>query len=89
MQYEGVSMYMLAEVRHAELQAEVDQYISGRQEPGQVPSFGALIAAGWQRLQGLRLSVSSMIRQRSRPAAPAASPSIAKAGRAGVSALTQ
>jgi len=89
MQYEGVSIYMLAEVRHAELQAEVAQYISGRQEPGRVPSFSALVAAGWQRLQGICLSMRAMFRHRPRPSEPAASPLITTARRAGVSPLTQ
>ncbi len=50
MQYEACSMCILAEVRHAELQSEVERYRSGRREVPLGPTMSELLIAGAQRL---------------------------------------
>ena len=50
MQYESCSMCIMAEVRHAELQSEVERYRSGRREVSLGPTMTELLIAGAQRL---------------------------------------
>ena len=50
MQYEANSVTFLAEVRHAELQAEAERYHSGRHEAALLPTFSELVVAAAERL---------------------------------------
>ena len=50
MQYEACSMCIMAEVRHAELQSEVERNLSGRREVSLVPTVSELLATGAQCL---------------------------------------
>ena len=51
MNYEVCSVCIMAEVRHAELQAESAWYRSGRTATALGPSVGNLVAAGWRRVR--------------------------------------
>jgi hypothetical protein len=50
MQYEACSMCIMAEVRHAELQSEVEHYVSGRREVSLYPTMSELLITSAQRL---------------------------------------
>jgi hypothetical protein len=50
MQYEACSMCIMAEVRHAELQSEVEHYVSGRRDDSLYPTMSELLITGAQRL---------------------------------------
>ncbi|MFN8590456.1 MAG: hypothetical protein U0031_03260 [Thermomicrobiales bacterium] len=56
MQYEANSIYFLAQVRHTEIQAEIEYYHSGRQREAVFPTFSELVigtvsrvARGWAK----------------------------------------
>ena len=50
MQYDACSLCIMAGVRHAERQSEVEHYRSGRREVPLVPTMSELLIAGAQRL---------------------------------------
>jgi len=50
MPYEDESIYLLATMRQAELQAEVKHYRSGRQDAALSPTVSALLIAGAERV---------------------------------------
>jgi hypothetical protein len=50
MQYEACSMCIMAEVRHAELQLEVERYWSVRRDVSLCPTMSEFLITGAQRL---------------------------------------
>ena len=58
MQYEANSIDFLAQVRHVELQAEAEQYRSGRQEATLAPTFSELMVAAAERFACMWAKVS-------------------------------